>query len=353
MADPIAVDTKPIGEPSRATFAAGNAEAHSARVQSLRGLACLLLVAFHVIGSHSDSGMVVPDNSWWRAFANIFTPLRMPLFTFLSGFVYAYRPVNTGKMGLFIRKKFIRLWLPLLTVSTLYYLATLVVPDATGQRPIDEAWRIYFFNYVHFWFLQAIILIFAATLVLEKLGALETLGRFSAVLAVALVLSSMANADEVSFMSWRNALHLAPFFLLGLGANRYFDALSRSRVVWSCAMLFAVTMGTHAHHMATWSGIAQANSVLDIAIGVTGTLTLIWFFPYSRVLATLGAFSFAVYLFHPFFVAFARKMLGLMHVTGHGSAFMVCLTAGLIGPAILDRVVSRIPVVRTALLGQR
>ena len=88
-------------------------------MQTLRGLACLLLVGFHVIGYSTTSGMAVPDDSGWRLFANLFTPLRMPLFAFLSGFVYAYRPVQPGQEGRFARKKLVRLWLPLLTVTTI------------------------------------------------------------------------------------------------------------------------------------------------------------------------------------------------------------------------------------------
>ena len=59
----------------------------SIRVQSARGLACLLLVTYHVIGSDVDSGIHVDDESLWRYFTDLFLPIRMPLFTFLSGFV--------------------------------------------------------------------------------------------------------------------------------------------------------------------------------------------------------------------------------------------------------------------------
>src|SRR5690348_13562586 len=68
----------------------------SARVQTLRGVACLLLVAFHAIGSASTSILHVPDDSPYRRFTNLFVHVRMPLFTFLSGLVYAYRPIRAG-----------------------------------------------------------------------------------------------------------------------------------------------------------------------------------------------------------------------------------------------------------------
>jgi len=343
----------PVDLQSQATTAVADAAADSARVQTLRGLACLLLVAFHVIGSQADSGMRVIDSSGWRTFANVFYPLRMPLFSFLSGFVYAYRPIMSGQEGLFVRKKLIRLWLPLLTVTTIYYLGTLAVPGASGQLPLNEAWRIYFFGYVHFWFLQAMLLIFAATLLLESSNALATFGRYAIVLAVAFVLSSVADPNYLTFMSWRKALYLAPFFLLGLGANRFGDVMRDGRLMRACAVVFVITFAVHGHYMATWSGIAQPGSVLGIIVGATGALTLIWRFPNIGVLRTLGAYSFAVYLFHVFFVASTRMVLGMLHFTAQGLFFTGCLLAGLVGPVILELMLNQIPWAKTGLLGQR
>jgi glucan biosynthesis protein C len=330
-----------------------DAATDSARVQALRGLACLLLVGFHVIGSASQTGMAVPDDSWWRAFANVFTPLRMPLFTFLSGFVYVYRPVIRGQEGPFARKKIIRLWLPLLTVTTIYYAATVMMPAASAPQPFSEAWEIYFFSYAHFWFLQAIILIFSGTLILERLGMLSTEGRYGWVLIAAFVFSALTDPNPVAFMSWRSAVYLAPFFLLGLGANRFAGVVREERLLWACAVVFAVTLAIYVHQMATWSGVAQAGSLLAIVIGASGALTLMWCFPNVGVLAKLGVYSYAVYLFHPFFVAAARKAFGMLDLTADSAVFVGCLLAGLIGPVILELAVHRAPVARMALLGLR
>src|SRR3569833_1800989 len=65
----------------------------SLRVETLRGLACMLLVAYHVIGSHTASGLQISKETTKQKNTNQNMHLRMPLFTFLSGFVYAYRPV--------------------------------------------------------------------------------------------------------------------------------------------------------------------------------------------------------------------------------------------------------------------
>ena len=81
----------------------------SARIQSLRGLACLLLVGFHVVGVDSAAGLRFADDSLPRLATSLLIHVRMPLFTFLSGFVYAYRPVARGQALAFAKKKALRL----------------------------------------------------------------------------------------------------------------------------------------------------------------------------------------------------------------------------------------------------
>lgn len=49
-----------------------------ASIETLRGLACILLVAFHVIGENRHGGLHVPDDSTFRWYADSFAYLRMP-----------------------------------------------------------------------------------------------------------------------------------------------------------------------------------------------------------------------------------------------------------------------------------
>ena len=73
-------------------------------VQTLRGIACVLVVAVHVVGWSPTTGMHVGEGTFYRNLVDLFAPLRMPLFTFLSGFVYAYFPVMTGRVAPFATK---------------------------------------------------------------------------------------------------------------------------------------------------------------------------------------------------------------------------------------------------------
>jgi len=331
------------------------ASEESLRVETLRGLACLFLVAFHVIGSHATSGLRVAEDSPYRQFAVLFQHLRMPLFTFLSGFVYAYRPVVQARWREFAGKKLSRLLLPLVCVSTLYYLMTMVVPDATGKIPLSQGWRIYFFPYVHFWFLQAIILIFATVVLLEKAKLLSTIWRWLGVLVVAMAIHLYVahRGSEYAFFSYVDATYLAPYFLLGLGANRFREVLLRPALIWLVAFCFLGAMAFYSYTMASHGVVPGAGTGTGLLIGVTGTLTLLYFFPHLRVLALLGAYSFTVYLFHPFFVAGSRAVLKFAHIGSTELGFALGLAAGVIGPPVLELALRNMAWPRRYLLGQR
>ncbi len=317
----------------------------SRRIQTLRGLACLLLVAFHVIGSHADSGLHAGEHSLYRQFADLFVHVRIPLFTFLSGFVYAYRPALQGQHGQFARKKLTRLLLPLLCVSTLYFGAALLQPDATGRLPLTDLWRIYFFPYVHFWFLQAVMVIFAVVLLLERLRLLATAGRYVLTLAVFVAIHLCVSMDDAEYapFSLIHAGYLAPFFLLGLGANRFRNIFTRPPVVWATVVTFLVAMGAHAAGIWLRQDVSERGTVLGLVIGMTSALALLRLFPRLRLLEVLGAYSFTVYLFHPFFVGASRTALKLVGRPSTGALFAVGLLAGLVGPPVLERVLGRYP----------
>jgi PAS domain S-box-containing protein len=247
-----------------------------------------------------------------------------------------------------------RLLLPLICVSTLYYAVAAVTPGATGQIPLHEAWRIYVFPYVHFWFLQAVIIIFAVVMVLERFGALATPLRYALALAgfVAIHLSVNMENDELAPFSIVQAAYLAPFFVLGLGANRFREIFHRPAVIWPCVATFLVVITIYAMTLWLHHPLAQRGSVLGLLIGATSALTLLRLFPNWKPLTLLGAYSFAVYLFHPFFVGASRTALKIAGVLSTELIFIVGLAAGIVGPVILERLLGGVPIVSRLLFGQ-
>jgi fucose 4-O-acetylase-like acetyltransferase len=85
-------------------------------VDTIRGISCLLLVVWHVIGDSSTTGLHVAPHSYWRYFADIFIYFRLPMFAFVSGYVYGKRPFE-GDARRFLTGKARRLLLPMFVVE--------------------------------------------------------------------------------------------------------------------------------------------------------------------------------------------------------------------------------------------
>jgi glucan biosynthesis protein C len=317
----------------------------SARVQTLRGIACLLLVAFHTVGATAASGLHVADVSAYRVFTNLFVHVRMPLFTFLSGLVYAYRPLHAGQALQFSGKKLRRLGLPFIVASTLLYcLNTAMHHEAP---PLLQMWTIYLFPFKHLWFVQALMLVFAALVLLESLGALSTFPRFMLVFALSLGLYSYGPFEQHNVFSLHSATYLLPFFLGGLGAHRYRDLLQRRRVLIATVLCFLVTQGLHTYIVLTRALApivpTEDRSGLHLLIGLSAGLGALQLLPRVRLLERIGGSAYPIYLYHPLFVAAVFFAAGASVAPSTGLLFVLGGVAGLGGPMLMERGARQIP----------
>lgn len=321
-------------------------------MQTLRGLACLLLVAFHVVGNDATTGLRVDPDSAYRMFANSLVHLRMPLFTFLSGFVYAYRPTGPGGAARFARRKLWRLFVPLVVVSTLYFVVQAVAPGVNKRPEWGDMWLIYFTSYEHFWFLQAILVIFALVALLERFGALATLGRWWLVFGTAVV-AYQVGLVHTDVFSLERASYLLPYFLAGLAANRWSSAFRAPWVRIAAAVTFAITMSLHlAASVGAYGEIADRRTAFATALALSGLLTLLHSIPSSRRLGWIGGFSFTIYLYHVFFTAGARVALHSVGMDALFIHFVAGLLAGVAGPICIELALRRSSTLRRVFLGQ-
>ncbi len=111
-------------------------------IEALRGLACVLLVMAHVIGENAAGGLRVPDDSIFRWYVDSFAYIRMPLFTFISGYVYAMRPLTAiENWPAFLKGKTRRLLLPMFVVGT--FLAVLQTYGPGVNEPFKTPWYLW------------------------------------------------------------------------------------------------------------------------------------------------------------------------------------------------------------------
>jgi peptidoglycan/LPS O-acetylase OafA/YrhL len=323
-------------------------------IETLRGLACVLLVAFHVIGT-PDSGMRVADHTIWRAFADMLTPLRMPLFAFISGFVLTVSIASLADYRRSLLTKLRRLALPLITASVIYN----AIYGVAGMKhfvssPVD----LFFFPFIHLWYLQATILIMLLVLTL----ALITDAR-SKVLAVLTLMLSVPLAvlilrSDVDVFSLSGLGYLLPFFALGMCVRQNLLAFCdwvaagqgpATRLALTVAVILLL-LGLWLWGEIEWPAGKTAWPVMLLSAALCLALfaaRLKW-----APLTWLGAYSYVIFIFHPLFESASRHFLMLVApAVPEWIVFLSGMVTGLILPIALHHVALSFRVTALLLLG--
>lgn len=298
-------------------------------LDTVRGIACVLLVLFHVVGIDSASGLRLDPDNAYRTINDALAYVRLPLFTFLSGAVYALRPVSSVDGRRFTRGKLKRLLLPFIFVSLLFAVAQKVTPGTNTQLEWAEIPLVLIWPYAHLWFIAALLLVFAIVGTLDYLRALDKPLHMVALFVVTCILFEL-RYGPAGVLGWNRALYLLPFFVTGVMVKRF---------GWQWALLCAL--------------LALASPGWQLTLGIISAIALLASMPVVPLLAWVGTYSYSIYLFHVFGSAASRiawERLGaaplpLLVVSG--------TLAGLILPIAIHLAIAQVPYVNRALLGVR
>lgn len=310
-------------------------------IDTLRGIACLLLVALHVIGEAPDQGLRVGEDHPLSLFAQLFFHLRMPLFAMLSGFVYAARPVRPGQAGAFARGKARRLVGPFVFAATAFAIIMTVTGGSWAVEP-SRFWTVYLQPYAQFWFLQALVLIFCAIAIFDL--ALPNRPQLAALAFLALSAIAFLSplGRGVEWMSLDRAIYLAPFFGFGLIAARL-EPRAAMRVGLACAGLALTLFVLHALTVfAEPDRDIARRTAMALGLGLSLGGTLLAFRFTLGPLARIGAYSFSIYLYHLFAVMGLQLAYQLIGRPDPWAGLALGLAAGIAAPIVLHEIVLRV-----------
>ncbi|MCF8271894.1 acyltransferase [Chlorobium sp.] len=311
-------------------------------IDTLRGMACIMLVAYHVIGNTPQSGLKLHEGFLKEA-NELLAYIRMPLFTFLSGLVYGWRPYS-GNRKTFINGKIRRLIVPMLVVGTIFALFQAFTPGTNYQT---KEWHyLHILPVAHYWFIESLFIIFLGIMLLEQWKILDTKAGF-AIIYIASAIACVANAGTPWF-SIGGAFYLFPYFLAGLYCTRFplqFDhSQTTGYVAITMVILFLILFGNQ------YGG--ERRSLNALIIGTTACIALLFTKAESPWLAAIGNYSYSIYLFHVFFTAASRIALMKIGIADTWLLFTAGTIAGVAGPILFERIAARHNASRLLFLGQ-
>lgn len=327
-------------------------------IETLRGIAILLVVTGHVVGSGSSGGMKIDFPHPLRYLYLWIDFIQMPLFTAIAGWVYALKPFS-AEAGFysFVRKKMLRLLVPMATVGTLYFLIQYFTPGTNHKGELSEIWRIYVYPYTIYWYLPSLFLIFLIQWWIDKWGGMNSRKKWWVCIGVGIVLSLTNDVGIMHLLpnlfSFKGALGQLPYFFIGVGINRFvyssYSFFKRKTV--GLALLLCLTCLMYG----VWIGTTEEIAVLRICYPLLLIPVLFYLFSISwhnLFCVWLGKYAYSIYLFHGFGTSGGRILLKAFGVKAIYLIFVLSTFIATFSPILLDRLMKRLRTGRKFLLGE-
>lgn len=303
---------------------------------TVRAVACILLVSYHVVGFPPERGLQLPASSTWHWAMDSLDFIRMPTFTIFSGYLYGCRRVTSATLRTVWLKRLRRLGLPLI-------FCTSVILLLRSQFRDDERSLLFALthSYEHLWFLQALLIIFTLVAVWDAIDrpSFKTL----VVACAGASLLSTSGLVGSNLFSNASAIYLLPFFLLGIILRERPEVFGHRRSVLVAA---AISVAILSYQQASFAGAVPELKRTDLPAtlcGMSAAVVLIKAIPTSPALGVIGRHSYTIYLWHTVSAALAREWLLALGVSSIPLLFVLCLAAGLSFPILLAAIVSGRP----------
>lgn len=310
------------------------------KLDLLKGFACTSVVLFHVIGYASDTGLRV-DSGWLRVFADYLDYLQMPIFSFVSGVIYALNPA-ADSLKVFFINKVRRIIIPMLTVGTVFFLLQNYIKVGDPFQGIES---IHIFPVAHFWYLESIFLVFVLFFILDKFA--------SALLPVFLFLCFFVYSYlniEIDLFSFSGFMFLFPYFVFGVLVCRSIPSSTEKGLYFSVSfvvLFFSFMILSIFEYLPLFDKYDVERffySLVMCFLLYRSNLSFVF-------LSWIGKYSYTIFLFHVFFTAAARIILYKVGIESLAVHVFIGVFCGMIGPIVVHFLVSRSKFLSPIVLG--
>ncbi|WP_062296279.1 acyltransferase family protein [Demequina maris] len=317
-------------------------------VDSLRGIACILLVTLHVAQNRWG------EADWLEWYGDTFIYIRMPLFAFLSGVVYAWRPLtDVSHYGTYLGKKVRRLLIPYAIFVPLIGLTQVLLDYGTPPPSAIYDWFLY--SLPPYWFLLATFWVYAVVALMDTYKLLDTKLKMGVLFGLLLAVNIIFNMqDATGFLQFTSAVYLGLFFVAGMAATRFgWKNIGLTGAWIMTGATVALFIYTQFAVNGVWAAADnQRQDPLGIALGIAFPLAFIAFGRSNNFLAWVGGYSYGIFLLHPFAVAATAGALKIVGFQALAPSLVIMSITGLFG-SILGVIVLRKVAVGRIMLGER
>lgn len=328
------------------------------QIETLRGISILLIVMGHVIGSTPEGGMQIDYPSPWRYLYLCSIYIRLPLITAIAGWVYALKPVECGGLSRFAKSKVNRLLIPMVIVGMLYFCIQYITPGTNRTDSLSSIWRLFFFPYTYFWYLYSLFVIQIAISLLDAKKWLTSFSGWAFWLLVCLLLNiaeqTIIPYSIPNLFSFKGALALSPYFMAGLGINRF--AAELKNIQWQKMYIVLAVIGLILLQLQWFDNYGATPSAYSIIqpVFVLPLLALMFYhIPYIPLFAWVGGYSYSIYLYHGFGTSGGRIILSYLGITQSLIVFVFAFAVAVLSPIVVEKVLSKNKVTAFLFLGKK
>lgn len=247
--------------------------------------------------------------------------------------------------------------LPMIFVGCAYFLLQALVPGTNRKSELSEIWWLFIFPFTLYWYLPSLFLVFISVAVMDSLKTMNNLRNWLIVFVIALAIKLFRTyyiSEEMeNYFSYKGAMYLLPFFILGIGIQRFKDFFSNRYLLGAIGV--ALLLGLIIQQL-SWFGVIdyhlRKGTGVGLMIGFTGAVMLMSIKWKVKWLIWIGSFAYTIYLFHAFGTAGARILVQKAGIHLDGIIFLVSLLTGVLLPILLEKILDPFPVTRMIFLGR-
>jgi len=323
--------------------------ARDAGLNALRSLAILVVVIYHAVLDWPPGASPI-----YHEFLVSIRYVALEIFTAVSGFLYAAKPIARDGISNALRDKARRLLIPLVTMTTALLALRAIMPGVNNIPGPEDIAVAFLFRFEHLWYLQSLFLIFVVISFVDGYNLLSTPARWAWAMVIWFAVSLILPLNF--FFGYAGLVQLMPFFLAGYGLRRWPEILDRPGLLpaaWVLLVSGFILLHLDDKAVISLPGVVVEKwGFLNFLAGVSLVMLGIRHRASLPNLGSLGESTFAIYLFHTVGMAVANRVAAVTPwEEGYDGLVVLKIILGIVFPLALEVGIRRSGILCTLFLG--